>query len=74
MGKTRGYQIAFACALFLAVLVPAAHAYLDPGTGSYLLQLLIAGVLGALFAVKVYWTNVKTFFLSRFRKPKDDDK
>jgi len=74
MGKGRRYQIPLACALVLTALVPAAHAYLDPGTGSYLLQLLIAGVLGGLFAVKVYWTNVKTFFLSRFHKPKDDDK
>ena len=36
--------------------------YLDPGSGSYLLQLLIAGALGAAFAVRLYWTRIKGFF------------
>lgn len=36
--------------------------YLDPGSGSYLLQLLIAGALGALFALRLYWKQVKGFF------------
>lgn len=35
--------------------------YLDPGSGSYLLQLLIAGALGALFALRLYWKRVKSF-------------
>lgn len=32
--------------------------YLDPGSGSYLLQLLIAGVMGSLLLLKVYWSKV----------------
>ncbi len=35
-----------------------AHAYLDPGTGSYALQVTIAGVFGALFSVKMFWSNI----------------
>lgn len=31
-----------------------AHAYLDPGTGSMVLQVVVAGVLGALFTFKSY--------------------
>ncbi len=41
---------------------PAVLAYLDPGTGSMLLQLLIAGILGALFTIKMYWYRFKRFF------------
>lgn len=37
-------------------------AYLDPGSGSYLLQLLIGGILGALFLLRAYWGRVKEFF------------
>ena len=37
-------------------------AYLDPGSGSYLLQLLIAAVLGAGLAVRMYWGRIKTIF------------
>ncbi len=43
----------------LLLLVPSlAHAYLDPGTGSYVLQLLLGTVLGGLFAVGVFWRRV----------------
>lgn len=35
-------------ALFLGFAAPA-HAYVDPGTGSMLVQMAIAGVAGALF-------------------------
>ncbi len=37
--------------------------YLDPGSGSFLLQLLIAGVVGAAFAVRIYWKKIKSFFM-----------
>lgn len=54
-----------AAALLLAVLVVAgtvpAHAYLDPATGSYVFQILMAGLLGALFALKMFWRSVRTF-------------
>jgi len=36
-----------------------AHAYVDPGTGNYLLQLFVAGLFGALFALKIFWTKLK---------------
>ncbi len=56
-------------ALFLIVVIawlPArdAHAYLDPGTGSFLLQAVIALVMGALLTLKLYWHKVKSFFVS----------
>jgi hypothetical protein len=43
------------------ILAPLARnrAYLDPGSGSILLQLVIAAALGAAFAVKVYWKKIK---------------
>jgi hypothetical protein len=39
----------------------AAAAYFDPGTGSLLLQLLIAGALTAAASVKFYWMRIKEF-------------
>ena len=51
-----------ALTLTLVAISPSAHAYLDPGTGSMLLQLLIAGVLGALFTIKMWWYRVKQSF------------
>jgi len=46
--------------LVLTGTVPA-HAYLDPATGSYVFQILMAGLLGALFALKMFWRSVRTF-------------
>ncbi len=37
-------------------------AYLDPGSGSYLLQLLIAGLLGSLFVIRASWSRIVGFF------------
>lgn len=41
----------------LVFAAPAA-AYIDPGTGSMVLQMLIAGALGAAFAVKRFWRKI----------------
>jgi hypothetical protein len=46
--------------LLLLVLIPdRAFGYLDPGTGSIILQVLVAGALGALFTVKNLFRRVK---------------
>ena len=42
--------------------------YVDPGSGSYLVQVIIAAVLGALFYFKTAWWKIKSFFT---RKKKD---
>lgn len=33
-------------------------AYIDPGTGSYLLQIAVAGLLGAGVAIKLFWERI----------------
>ena len=54
--------------LFLLILVVRnSYAYIDPGTGSYLLQLMLAGLLGLAFTIKIYWHKIKTFLLKLFR-------
>lgn len=47
-----------------------ASAYLDPGTGSLVLQMLIAGALTAAASIKIFWAQVKEFF-RRSPKPKN---
>jgi len=49
------------------------RAYLDPGAGSYILQLIIASLLGGLFAAKLFWKKIKKFFLNIFLKRKKYD-
>jgi hypothetical protein len=54
--------------LFFGIFTQKAYAYLDPGTGSYLFQLIIAGVIGGLFAVKLFWTKIVLFFKKSFSR------
>ena len=39
-----------------------AHAYLDPGSASLIIQGLIAGVASAISLCALYWAKVKSFF------------
>jgi hypothetical protein len=36
--------------------------YIDPGSGSYLVQVIIAAVLGGAFWIKRSWLKIKSFF------------
>jgi hypothetical protein len=62
----RPARVLLLLALLLLALPSTAHAYLDPGTGSYIVQLLIGTVLGGLFAVGMFWrrvvASIKRFF------------
>jgi len=42
--------------------------YLDAGTGSIIIQALIGGLVGALFALKIFWGRIKTFFKNLFNR------
>lgn len=50
-----------------------AFAYIDPGSGSYVLQIIIASVLGILTLIKIYWSKLKTFFASFLVKKPDNE-
>jgi hypothetical protein len=43
----------------------SAQAYIDPGTGSYILQMLIAGLVGGVFFLKMFWIKIKSIFLGK---------
>jgi hypothetical protein len=50
--------------------------YIDPGSGSYLLQAIIAGVLAVLFYFKSIWLRIKGFFIKDKREkqaPNDNE-
>jgi hypothetical protein len=47
--------------LFCSYLSGNVQAYLDPGTGSMALQLLVGGVVAVLATLRVYWGRLKSF-------------
>ncbi|NTV31105.1 hypothetical protein HGA91_03980 [candidate division WWE3 bacterium] len=59
----------FLVLFFLSItFTPHAHAYLDPGTGSYLIQLLIGGAVGGGFLIKTYWAALKERWSKLWKK------
>lgn len=47
---------------FLLMLASPAYAYLDPGSGSMMLQLLLGGLAGLFVMVKLYWRRLLALF------------
>jgi hypothetical protein len=49
--------------LAACMLLPSlAHAYLDPGNGSMMVQLLLAGLAGVMVALRMFWRRILSFF------------
>jgi len=57
---------------FLAALCfpQYAFAYIDPGTGSYVFQIVIAAFVAVSFMIKMYWQKIKGFVGRLFSKDK----
>ncbi len=47
--------------------------YLDPGSGSFIIQILIAVLLGLGVALRASWSKIKTFFGIKSAPEKEDD-
>ena len=65
-------------ALLLTILIfglgysSSAYAYLDPGAGSFILQMLIAGIMGIILTIKLYWYRLIDFLKRRIGNPDKD--
>lgn len=46
----------------LFVLCTDSQAYLDAGTSSYILQIIITGIVAVVVGVKSFWYQIKAFF------------
>ncbi|MDZ7798907.1 MAG: hypothetical protein U5L76_04880 [Patescibacteria group bacterium] len=59
--------------LFFLILPKVSLAYLDAGSGSYVIQIVIAILAGGAFAIKIFFRQIKRFFTKVFsRKDKND--
>ena len=61
-------QIFLLTLIFIVVTYDYAHAYIYPSTGSYILQLVLAGLLGALFTLKIFWKKIKLTIVQLFSR------
>ena len=54
----------------LTLFVSPLYGYIDPGTGSYFIQILIAGGLAAAYTVKTYWRSISGFVKAKISRKK----
>ena len=59
-------------ALCLVLAAADAVAYLDPATGSIILQGLLAALAGAVVTLRVYWARLKRFFTGSGKASPDE--
>ena len=62
-------------ALLLVLFTQPAWAYLDPGTGSMLLQVILGGIAAVGVALKLFWHKIRAAlgFASKSEDEEDDD-
>ena len=54
--------------LTLSIFPNFVFAYLDPGSGSIIIQAIIGAIASALFFIKMFWFKIKKFFKNIFNK------
>ena len=59
-------------AILLLLLFTDAVAYLDPGTGSMLLQVILGGVAAVGVAIKLYWHKLRAAFGMKKKETEDE--
>lgn len=53
------------------ILPQNAHAYIDAGTGSYIIQIFLAIAVGGLYSIKIYWKKLTGFFRQSSNKEEE---
>ncbi|MFL6244704.1 MAG: hypothetical protein ACJ74H_01670 [Thermoanaerobaculia bacterium] len=54
-------RIVFIVVAWMAIFPPAAQAYLDPGTGSLIVQSVIAAIAAVGFGLRHYWGRIRAW-------------
>ena len=58
--------------VLLLLIFTDAMAYLDPGTGSMLLQVILGGIAAVGVAIKLYWHKLRAAFgMAKKEEPED---
>ncbi|MFQ5948009.1 MAG: hypothetical protein ACE5KX_04005 [Acidimicrobiia bacterium] len=66
--RSRIFWVALLTAGLWWLLAPGASAYVDPGSGSFIFQILIAAGLAAGVTLKTSWRRVRDFVKSLFSR------
>ncbi len=75
MLQNKKWQKTFLLLTALSLFWPRkSYAYLDPGTGSYFIQILLAGLFTVSVALKMFWQKIIAFLSGLFPKRTKNEK
>ena len=58
----RALVVLYLAVAFSIVVIEPAHAYIDPGSGSLIFQVLAGATMAIGLGVKVFWRRITSFF------------
>lgn len=67
------FWLPLSIAVALAFVTLPAHAYLDPASGSMLLQMIVGGIAGLALTGKLFWQRILGFFSGKPTRTDEDD-
>ena len=76
MTDNNWYRCVLITLLSIFIYVPEAHAYIDPGSGSMILQAIVASIAAGFAFFSVFWQRIKVRFFSAksdVKKEETDD-
>lgn len=65
--KYKNFWTTFWIALAFMSITENAYAYLDLGSGNYLIQMIVAGFMTTIFALRMYFQKFISFFKKLFK-------
>lgn len=57
---------------FYFICMTGSYAYIDPGTGSIILQAILAFIASVFAVASFYWNKIKLFIKSKLKKKSED--
>lgn len=57
---------------FVLVVVNQSYAYIDPGTGSMLVQAVLAAIAAVSVSIGIFWRRIRSFLGRLFGRNKND--
>ena len=60
--------------IYLLCSISKAHAYLDPGTGSIILQAILGFIAAAAATISIYWEKFKSIINKVLKRDTKDNK
>lgn len=67
------FIFAILCLSIFLAFPKNALAYLDPGTGSFIIQIVLSAILGGIFAFKLFFAKIKQAIQKVFSKTKNNE-